>query len=171
MNGEVKSYRLNAPMGWEEFRRMPDDLRIAYIKAIRETYNAPDSQIAKMMHTNSCSFSNEMSRLGLRVGCGVRNCNTKWDKDGFFAWCAATPKTVADEPVEEPVVETVDESVEPVESVESVESVDEPVIQRAIPTTGNMTFTGNVTQIVETLVNLLGDANVAINIRWNIQGD
>lgn len=32
MNGDVKSYNLNRPMTWEEFRSMPKDLQIMYIK-------------------------------------------------------------------------------------------------------------------------------------------
>lgn len=108
MNGEVKSYRLNDPMSWDEFRSMPDDLKIAYIKALREKYNVPDSHIARMMGANTCSFSNEMGRLGLRVGVGARNNCTAWDKDGFYAWCTGTTNT---ETVVEPAVEPVAEEI------------------------------------------------------------
>ena len=41
MSGECKSYRMNSPMKWLEFRFMPRDLQIAYIKAIKEKYNPP----------------------------------------------------------------------------------------------------------------------------------
>ena len=162
MNGEMKSYRLNDPMSWGEFKAMPDDLKITYIKALRETYNAPDLHIARMMGTNTCTFSNEMGRLGLRGG-KVRKSNTPWDKDGFYAWYAGSPATAVDDPVVEP---------EPV--VEVVEPIPVPVkCQRAIPDTGKMTFTGNVVQIAEALVNLLGDANVLIGITWDVleEGD
>ena len=31
MNGEVKSYHLNSPMLWSEFKSMPDDIQVLYI--------------------------------------------------------------------------------------------------------------------------------------------
>ena len=30
MNGECKSYRLNDPMMWEEFKKLPDDIKTMY---------------------------------------------------------------------------------------------------------------------------------------------
>lgn len=36
MSGEVKSYRLNEPMSWREFKAMPDDIKVTYIKLLRE---------------------------------------------------------------------------------------------------------------------------------------
>ena len=51
MNGEVKSYRLNDPMTWEEFKAMPDDIMTSYIKLIRERFGASDTAIANMMGT------------------------------------------------------------------------------------------------------------------------
>ena len=86
MNGEVKRYRLNDPMDWKEFKSMPDDLKTTYIKLLREKFGVPDTQLGKAMGINCCSFSNEMSRLGLNIGVGVRNGATKWDKEGFWAW-------------------------------------------------------------------------------------
>ena len=41
MNGECKAYRLNDPMGWKEFKAMPDDLKITYIKLLRKEFNVP----------------------------------------------------------------------------------------------------------------------------------
>lgn len=69
MSGEVKSYRLNEPMNWKEFKAMPDDIKVSYISLLRQKYNAPDSHICKMMGTNTCSFSQEMHRLGIPWQC------------------------------------------------------------------------------------------------------
>ena len=38
MNGDVKSYNLNRSMTWEEFRSMPQDLQIMYIKKLRNEF-------------------------------------------------------------------------------------------------------------------------------------
>lgn len=35
MNGELRVYRMNDPMKWEDFKTMPVDLQVQYIKAIR----------------------------------------------------------------------------------------------------------------------------------------
>ena len=40
MNGECKSFRLNDPMVWKEFKSMPDDLKITYIKLQKYCRNA-----------------------------------------------------------------------------------------------------------------------------------
>lgn len=107
MNGEVKSYRLNSPMGWAEFKSMPDDLKVVYIQALRKKYGVPDIQIGNMMGVHKATFIKEMSRLGLSRGqnCGGRK---KWDEEGFFAWVngvdVPTPVT-EEEPAEAPVIE------------------------------------------------------------------
>lgn len=91
MNGEVKSYRLNEPMTWKEFKAMPDDIKVSYISLLRQKYNVPDRHICKMMGTNACSFSQEMNRLGIP---STRKSSEKWDTDGFYAWCAPVIPTL-----------------------------------------------------------------------------
>lgn len=122
MNGECKSYRLNEPMKWQEFKSMPDDIKVTYIKLLREKYNVPDSQLAKMMVINSCSFSQEMKRLGLSIGHGNRGACTKWNKEGFFAWKNGVDKLPTpvpeEEPTEAPIQEPVITSEEPEAYVE-----------------------------------------------------
>ena len=105
MSGECKSYRLNEPMAWKEFKAMPDDIKITYIKLLRQKFNVPDAHIHKMMETNTCTFSNEMKRLGLNVG--KRKSSTPWDKEGFYAWVNGVdvPTPVTEEPAEAPVIE------------------------------------------------------------------
>ncbi len=47
MNGEVKTYHLNDPMTWEEFKKLPDDIKIAYIKNLREKFEVPNKTLAE----------------------------------------------------------------------------------------------------------------------------
>ena len=42
LNGECKTYKLGAPMSWDEFNKMPDDLKVMYIKNLRKKFNVPD---------------------------------------------------------------------------------------------------------------------------------
>lgn len=97
MNGEVKSYRLNEPMTWKEFKGLPDDIKVTYIKLLREKWGVPDTHIAEMMQITKCRFSQEMTRLGLNGGRKARN--YKWDTEGFRAWAHGVP-VVEDEPVQ-----------------------------------------------------------------------
>lgn len=41
MNGEVKTYNLNAPMSWSMFRTLPDDIKRQYISGIRDRFSGP----------------------------------------------------------------------------------------------------------------------------------
>ena len=41
MNSDVKSYNLNRPMTWGEFRSMPQDLQIMYIKSFAMNLEFP----------------------------------------------------------------------------------------------------------------------------------
>jgi hypothetical protein len=166
MNGECKSYRLNSPMKWDEFKPMPDDLKIAYIKAIREKYNAPDTQIAKMLGITQAPASVEFRRLGIGAGKTKGRC-TAWDKEGFFAWIggASVPTT---NPAEVPQAEKPEpeQHEEPV-SVPVVEAkTDSTEKLKAIPVAGSMTFEGSVEAVLNSIRDLLGGANVHISITW-----
>jgi hypothetical protein len=56
LNGECKTYRLGAPMTWEEFSGMPDDLKVMYIKKVRKEYFVPDDILASSMGVEHDTF-------------------------------------------------------------------------------------------------------------------
>lgn len=104
MNGECKSYRLNDPMAWKEFVSMPDDVKVTYIKLLRQKFNVPNKYIAEMLGTNNSYFSKEVIRLGISEGKNCRGRCTPWDKEGFLAWWHGVdqlPTHVSEEPVQE----------------------------------------------------------------------
>ena len=68
MNGDAKSYNLNKPMTWEEFRSMPQDLQIMYIKKLRNEFGVPDIVLSKAMGVCKSSFSKAMKDLNLSLG-------------------------------------------------------------------------------------------------------
>lgn len=160
MSGECKSYKLNKPMNWKEFKAMPDDIKISYIKLIREKFGATDSAIANMMNVNKCSFSQEMNRLGIRTGKHTGSA-VKWDKEGFFAWATIIPSTPTEE-THATVKETVEEVVEVVEEVPVEEG------KPSVPTVGDMVFEGRIEDILTTVGTLLKGAVVHINIKWDV---
>lgn len=86
MNGECKSYRLNSPMSWEEFKSMPDDLKVVYIKALREKYNVPSTALAEMFGICGPTLSRYLKCLGLAEGKSSSISKRSWNKEAFLAW-------------------------------------------------------------------------------------
>lgn len=190
MNGEVKSYKLNDPMSWAEFKAMPDDIKIAYITALRKRYKVSDKHIAKMLGVSGCSFSNEMKRLELSAG--QRSGRTKWDADGWYAWVNGVPVEAKEEaeeaPVSEEKLEKCDEEV-----LEKAEKCDESErfacgdfvwfpdgkgmalckngkeVKPAIPGWGQMELEGTVEECAATLQMLLKDSSVKLTVSWVVQ--
>lgn len=78
MNGDVKSYNLNRPMTWEEFRNMPQDLQIMYIKKLRNEFGVPDIVLSKAMGVCKSSFSKAMRDLNLSLGKSAGATGKQW---------------------------------------------------------------------------------------------
>ncbi len=100
----------------------------------------------------------EFKRIG--ISHGRRKGRPMWDREGFLAWWHGVPA--------EAIEETVDESVEDVEGVEEtpMEEVEESVC--SMPTTGQLTFEGNIDEICNTLKTLLKGADVRMFMKWNL---
>lgn len=105
MNGEVKSSRLNDPLKWDEFKSMPDDLKVVYIQALRKKYNVPNKHLTIALGWPHASVDKTMEYLGLTTG---KRGHYRWDKEGFYAWAngvdVPTP-VIEEEPAEAPVIE------------------------------------------------------------------
>lgn len=122
MNGKCESYRLNDPMTWEQFKSMPNDLQIIYIKALRNKYRVPDTALAKAMGVKSGTFGAHIRKLKLGLGRAVSANGRMWfgtpDEDIFVEWWnRARVKT-----------ESVEETVEGSATDEIVVVNDEPEI-------------------------------------------
>ena len=198
MSGECKSYRMNSPMKWHEFKAMPKDLQIAYIKAIKEKYNPPIVAIAKMMEIDRANLSRTLTSLGFEKG---ERGQRPWDKMGFAEWCFGVPKKEECQSVQEEVKEeisaeeaeqvldilgekqeqeTVEEEI-PVEKeghwaeipsptlkVKLIDAAKEPAPAFAIPASGNMTYEGDALDILRSISRLLGGAKVALDVSWTV---
>jgi hypothetical protein len=159
MNGEVQSYRLNEPMCWKEFKKMPDDIKVVYINALRQKFGVSDSKIAKMLCAAQPTLSYELRRLGIGVG---RNTGRKqaFNKEGWLRWCNGVP----------PVAEVVEEvEADPVYISEAVEA---PVVcdntEKLTPCGGSLSFEGNADAALNTVGVLLHGVKVRINIAWEM---
>jgi hypothetical protein len=171
MNGEVRSYRLNEPMSWKEFKAMPDDIKVTYIKLLREKYGVSDTNIGKMMGASQAPMQREVKRLGISLGKG--HFQRKFDKEGWLAWVNGVPTAATEEVTEEHLEVTIEEPVEePVEETEAEPVIDvkedHTEIRKAIPNTGNMVFEGKVEDVMNSVTALLGGAYVHIRITWDV---
>lgn len=160
LSGEVKSYRLNDPMKWDEFKYMPDDIKTSYIQIIRERFGVSDSCIAKMLGVYMAK------RLGIGLGRGTGN--QKSDKEGFLAWRYGAPL-----PAKENAEEAAEDITEPVEATSEDIAEDgvcypEPVA-KTVPTYGSLTFDCAAGAALETIGVLLGGSNVHITVTWEVR--
>lgn len=114
MNGEVKSYRLNEPMSWTEFKAMPDDIQFGYIRLLKDKYSAPNSAIEKMFGIGNGTLVRHMNGIDYEVTSMKKG---KFDREGWMAFVNRVP--VKKE--EEPVVEEETEEPVPEENTENVE--------------------------------------------------
>lgn len=211
LNGECKTYRLGAPMSWDEFSEMPNDLKAMYIKSLRKKFNVPDENIAEMMGISRPTFCKLIVELGLGGGKGTGG-KRVWDEEGFFVWCGKTPEAPVEDdeiPVEIPNVtaeevyeaakqlpgyaekpenETRDIEAEFKRLEEELKKLEEnaPDIDEddyrwettecsdetdlAIPTNGEMTFQGDVDDILRTISKLLDGRQVRLEVEWEVLG-
>lgn len=86
MNGEVATYRLGAPMTWEEFKSMPNDLKVMYVKKLRKQYNVPDEELALAMGVDISVFSECLRKLKLSSRIGDRYWYGTDDHGRFRTW-------------------------------------------------------------------------------------
>ena len=106
MNGECKSYRMNDPISWEEFKTWPKEHQETYIKLLRKKFNVPDKYIAEMMGISRPTLCKLIVDIGLGTGKGSsgRKKIDTWDADGFYAWCGGAKEGVvqhSETPIEE----------------------------------------------------------------------
>lgn len=90
MNGDIKTYNLNAPMTYSEFKKMPEDLRRKYLERIIERFDAPRGDICKMLGCGRKAMANQFEKLGF--GLDTRAPRRSWKKDEFEKWCRGTEK-------------------------------------------------------------------------------
>jgi hypothetical protein len=187
MNGEVKEYRLNDPMRWKEFKAMPDDIKVLYIKSLRKAYNVSDTKITEMLGVSVYTLCKEMKRLG--ISAGQRSGRRKWDEDGWYAWLNGAPveakgdfvtftqgkcfefkvDDVAAEEIEAVSEKRDEEVLKPTEKCDAPENHSEKcgqTVERIIPCRGSMTLKGDAEAVLETVKRVISGANMTVTVYW-----
>ena len=154
MNGEITTYRLNDPMTWAEFRKLPDEIKVMYIKSIREKFGVSDCNIFKMMGISQPQGQRKFQQLGICGGRGKFS-PSKFDAEGWERWLHGVPAKEADVQTEVAV-----ESVSIPEAADSVEKV------TPVPYSGMLQYEDSAMNALAAVGCILGDARVRITVRW-----
>lgn len=159
MNGEIKTYRMNSPMKWKEFKSLPDDLKITYIKALQDKYNVSYRVIAEMFGVAKSTLATVIHKLG-----GMPNGNRSkkfkdFDAVGWGSFIESDKEAIMIETEEESNI--IPEPEEPNKLNTGVQ-----VAEKAVPCSGNMVFYGIAENALKTILSVLGDAKLKISISW-----
>lgn len=127
MNGECKSYRLNAPMTWSEFKSMPKDLQVIYVKALREKYGVTNKALSEAFGVSAPELSRYFKSIGLSLGSAAGPASRNWDCTKFWAWWHGVKEEELydDEPSKKP-----EEEIDIPETVALEEVVDEETAEK-----------------------------------------
>lgn len=166
MNGEVKTYSLNRPMRWKEFKLLPDDLRREYIENLQKRFGVMQKDLAAMFGVSANSVGLETKKLGIKFPHRGGWANT--NNGGFRAFCAEEPKA---DPVEAPA-ETKPFEPEDEEPPKEVKATDAPPVQNrcGAPKSGSLCFENTTTTEALNLVySALGSVRTAkLSVSWEV---
>lgn len=183
MNSEIRSYKMNEPMSWNEFKLLPDDLKIEYIKMLRSKFNVPDIEIAKFMGVSNSAFSKKARILGLGLGRDKSGVAKRWYKTekavDFYTWLGTNmPDPVENaEPTEVDNIDIhVDEAAktiytiatEPYNPILHCPSYARP---KATPESGSLVFECGADKAIAMLADILGERKVQLNVVWHVCED
>lgn len=133
MNGEIKTFKMNQPISWEEFKTYPDDIKRQYIRSLRVRFQVPDKLIAEMMGVPKSTFGLWMQNLNITVGKGHKPNFTDAMKTAWDNWRLRITHVKGDEePVEEVCEDSDKECTDTQMKLDEFEKpVEEPTLLRA----------------------------------------
>ena len=197
MSGECVSYRMNEPITWEEFRTWPKEHQETYIKLLKQKFGASLSAISEMMGVHRVTLPNYVQHNKLNIGEHCKT-NRKWNREGFEAWYNKDKEVEAQKDFEEEIDRMVNEVnktwhetlVESADNTKDWGPIDEwneidtektyemakqatckiGETRTVIPCNGEMTFQGNVDDILRTISKLLDGRHVRIEVEWEVMG-
>lgn len=121
-NGEVKTYNLDLPMTWEDFKAMPKDLQETYIRNLQSRFNVGLSYISTdVFGMNRMTLPQHMSRNNIpfeaRHRGGPMRAQDRYNWDVFLGQIWKSPV-----PIQRDEIETAKAIIEEMEKPEPVEA-------------------------------------------------
>lgn len=168
MNGEVKSYRLNEPMTYEEFKQCPNDIKVMYIKALREKYHVPNNILAEAMKADYLSLCRLLKSLGLGVGRGSSGASKHWNKTSyatlFMEWWYGPDNAVEHTNLITDICEEIkDETPEP--------NIVNSKVKVCTPDAGHLSFDCIADDALDMVKTILTGKHVHMVITWDTEED
>lgn len=161
MNSECKSYRLNEPMSWNEFKELPDDLKRDYVKLLRSKYSVPDKDIAEMLGINRSTFCKWMKCLGLSLNArtGLKSDAWKESEQGiaFYKWLKKEEMTENMPKIDDITVKT-----------DSMPVVSSYLSQYAMPKSGSLHFECPADDAINMIHSILQNNKVCLDVQWTL---
>ena len=170
MNGEVKSYRLNDPMMWEEFKQLPDDIKIMYIKGIREKYGIPDKYLADAMGVASSTFCRWMKCLGCTLGVRMGLKGNAWKESeqgiAFYKWWRK--EKMAENT---PKIDNIKEVNSETDNIYAIGTIAPDLPKYVMPKSGSLYFECSADDAINTIHEILQNNKVSLSIQWILMED
>ena len=170
MNGECKSYRLNDPMMWEEFKQLPDDIKIMYIKCIREKYDIPDKYLADAMGVASPTFCRWMKCLGCTLGVRIGLKGNAWKESEqgieFYKWW--NKEKMAENTTK---IDDIKEVNSETDNIYAIGTISPDLPKYVIPKSGSLHFECSADDAINVVHNILQNNKVSLNIQWTLMED
>ena len=133
LNGEVKTYNMNAPMAWAEFKEMPDDLKVTYLNRLADEYQANQKMIAGMFGVTPVTVHKICRALGVAAkNAHIRGSGIAVERDSRWAAFLNGGIPAAEPVVEETTVEKADEETANYDKQDLIaahETPDKPVMK------------------------------------------
>ena len=79
LNGDVKTFNMDAPMVWKEFKAMPADLQKEYIQGLIDKYGATQGLIAEMFGVTTHTIWDWGKHHGVMFRQGRKANKQAWD--------------------------------------------------------------------------------------------
>ena len=170
MNGECKSYRLNDPMMWEEFKQLPDDIKIIYIKGIREKYDIPDKYLADAMGVASPTFCRWMKCLGCTLGVRMGLKGNAWKESeqgiAFYKWWSK--EKMAENTTK---IDDIKEINSETDNIYAIGTIAPDLPKYVMPKNGSLHFECSADDAINVVHNILQNNKVSLNIQWTLMED
>lgn len=170
MSGDCVSYRLNEPMRWDEFKKMPCDVQEIYLKGLINRYNAPLTALAKMLGVHRTTLVTYIAG-NLNVPHVSNGGNRLWGKEAFYSWCAGSEVPAPSEAPAPPDVQEENSSV--ASNVDDLHQPDpaatvQPSAGTIVPKSGRLDFEGGIDDILATLSTLFSGARGNATFSWEV---
>lgn len=159
MNGECKSYRLNDPMKWKEFKYMPQDLQRTYITGLRDAFGAHNKAIFSMLGISDAAGSKYFSKIGLALGKGKTP--GKFKEEAWTRWMNGEEEIVFDTPDESEIQQYIENDIA---MTDELAKKIKPLLSR-----GELSLEGMSYDIMEYVLGIVGNKNVEMTISWTLK--